>query len=250
MTEAAEFNRKPRDAIRPASVHTPAMTDHPLDRAVWNALTTRRAILAHGTGKARRIDPTIGLFVAAADTSPESLDDLAALVRPGETVGMIETKAWPLPPTLRATGHFALAQMVATAASPGPALPDITPLDESDAPEMLALATLTRPGPFFAATHRLGGYVGVRRGGALVAMAGTRLSLPGFVEVSAICTHPDHRGQGLGAALTRHVTARILASGDQPFLTSYVTNTSAIALYESLGFRTRREVIFTTIERG
>lgn len=222
---------------------------HPLDRSVWTALTTRRAGLAIGTGGARRIDPTIGLFVAAADRSAASLDDLATLISHGETVGMIETEAWPLPDGLRSTGAHQLAQMTATAPIAGPGLPDIVPLDDADAPAMLALATLTRPGPFFANTHRLGGYVGIRRHGALVAMAGTRLSLPGFVEVSAICTHPDHRGQGLGAALTRHLVARIQASGDVPFLTSYVTNSGAIALYESLGFRTRREMTFVTIER-
>lgn len=222
---------------------------HPLDRAVWAALTTRRADLAIGTGHARRIDPSIGLFVAVEDRSAASFDDLAALVAPGETVGMIETDAWPMPDAFRATGAYQLAQMIATDTVAGPTLPDILPLTDADAPEMLALATLSRPGPFFAGTHRLGGYVGVRRDGALVAMAGTRLSLPGFVEVSAICTHPDFRGRGFGAALTRHLVAGIHARGEVPFLTSYVTNTGAIALYESLGFQTRREMTFATIER-
>jgi predicted GNAT family acetyltransferase len=175
---------------------------------------------------------------------------MVALIGPGETVGMIETDAWPLPDSLRPTGAYQLAQMTATMPTPAPALPDIAPLGDADAPEMLALATLTRPGPYFARTHRLGGFVGIRRDGALVAMAGTRLSLPGFVEVSAICTHPDHRGQGLAAALTRHIVARTQAAGDVPFLTSYVTNTGAIALYEGLGFRTRREMTFVTIERA
>ncbi|WP_380787150.1 GNAT family N-acetyltransferase [Sphingomonas sp. R86521] len=222
---------------------------HPLDRAVWTALTTRRADLAVGTGRARRIDPSIGLFVAIEDRSAASFDDLAELVTPGETVGMIETDAWPLPDAFHATGAYQLAQMIATEAAAGPTLPDILSLTDADAPDMLALATLTRPGPFFAGTHRLGGYVGVRRNGVLVAMAGTRLSLPGFVEVSAICTHPDYRGRGFGAALTRHLVAGIHRRGEVPFLTSYVTNTGAIALYESLGFRTRREMTFATIER-
>ena len=222
---------------------------HPLDRAVWTALTTRRAGLAIGIGRARRIDPSVGLFVAAADRSAASLDDLTALVAPGETVGMIETDAWLLPDGLRATGEYRLAQMTAEVATPGPELADLRPMDDTDAPDMLALATLTRPGPFFTHTPRLGGYVGVRREGKLIAMAGTRLSLPGFVEVSAICTHPDHRGQGIGAALTRHLVTQIRSTGDTPFLTSYVINTGAIALYESLGFRTRREMSFVTIER-
>lgn len=222
---------------------------HPLDRAVWNALTTRRARLAVGSDRARRIDPAIGLFVAAEDQSAASLDDLAALILPGETVGMIEATAWSLSTPLRATGQYALLQMTATAIVPGPTRTDIVPLGNDDAAEMLALATLTRPGPFFAATHRLGGYVGVRCEGVLIAMAGTRLAPPGYTEVSAICTHPDYRGEGIGASLTRDVAGRILAAGDVPFLTSFVENAGAIAVYERLGFRARRELIFTTIER-
>lgn len=222
---------------------------HPLDRAIWTALNTRRAGFAIGTGRTRRIDPAIGLFVAAADHTDASLADVAALLSPGEMVGMIETAAWPLPSSLRATGRHALLQMTATAIVPGPTRTDIVPLSNYDAADMLALATLTRPGPFFAATHRLGGYVGVRREGVLIAMAGTRLALPGYTEVSAICTHPDHRGGGIAAALTRHVATGILAAGDIPFLTSYADNAGAIAVYTRLGFRARRELIFTTIER-
>lgn len=223
---------------------------HPLDRAVWNALTTRRAEFAIGAGRARRIDPAVGLFVTAEDESAASLADLAALISPGETVGTIETSEWPLPSQLRATGRHTLLQMTATAIMPGPIRSDIVSLSDDDAPEMLALATLARPGPFFAATHRLGGYVGVRRGGVLIAMAGTRLALPGYTEVSAICTHPDYRGAGIGAALTRHLATRILVAGNMPFLTSFIDNLGAIAVYERLGFQARRELVFTTIERN
>jgi predicted GNAT family acetyltransferase len=222
---------------------------HPLDRVVWNALTTRRAGFAVGSGRARRIDPAIGLFVAAEDQSAASLDDLAALLSHGEAVGMIETATWSLPPSLRATGQYALLQMIGTAIVPGQTRTDIVSLGDDDAAEMLALATLTRPGPFFAATQRLGEYVGVRRDGMLIAMAGTRLALPGYTEVSAICTHPGYRGEGIGAALTRNVAGRIFAAGDVPFLTSYVDNAGAIAVYERLGFRARRELVFTTLER-
>ncbi len=162
---------------------------------------------------------------------------------------MIETTAWPLPSPLQATGRHTLLQMTATDIVPVPTRADIVPLGDDDAAEMLALATLTRPGPFFNATQRLGGYVGIRSDGKLIAMAGTRLALPGFTEVSAVCTHPDHRGGGIAATLTRHFATGILAAGDVPFLTSFVDSFAAIAVYERLGFRARREPIFTTIER-
>ncbi|MEI9963878.1 MAG: GNAT family N-acetyltransferase [Caulobacteraceae bacterium] len=105
---------------------------------------------------------------------------------------------------------------------------------------MLALATLTQPGPFFARTHQLGDFIGVKQEGRLVAMAGERMRPTGFTEVSGVCTHPDWRGRGYAAGLMRLVAARILARGETPFLHVYASNTGAIALYEALGFRLRR----------
>jgi predicted GNAT family acetyltransferase len=120
-------------------------------------------------------------------------------------------------------------------------------MTDADAAEMLALATLTKPGPFFARTHQLGRFIGVRDNGVLVAMAGERLKTPGYTEVSAVCTHPDHRGRGYAAALMRQVMGGIVARGETPFLHSYAANTGAIRLYESLGFRFSRELVMTVL---
>ena len=103
----------------------------------------------------------------------------------------------------------------------------------------MALATLTRPGPFLDKTHLLGPFVGVRREGRLVAMAGERLSLDGHGEVSGVCTHPDFRGQGLAGALMRIVTSRILQRGETAFLHARAAHVETIAFYETLGFRGR-----------
>ena len=89
---------------------------------------------------------------------------------------------------------------------------------------MLALATLTRPGPFFARTHQLGAFIGVKQDGRLVAMAGERMQPTGFTEVSGVCTHPDPRGRGYAGGLMRQVAARILARGETPFLHAYADN--------------------------
>lgn len=159
----------------------------------------------------------------------------------------MQRDALPPVPGTRVERAAAGVQMVAEALAPGAAELDCVPLGDADAAEMLALATLTRPGPFFAHTHRLGHFVGVRREGRLAAMAGERLKPDGFTEVSGVCTHPDFRGQRLAAGLIRHVAAAILARGEVPFLHSYADNPGAIALYESLGFRQRCGVVVTTL---
>jgi predicted GNAT family acetyltransferase len=115
---------------------------------------------------------------------------------------------------------------------------------------MLDLVARTQPGPFLQRTVELGTYLGVRRDGALVAMAGERLHPPGFTEVSAVCTDPDHRGQGYAARLVQAVVAGIKERGDIPFLHATATNTNAIRLYEALGFRLHRRPVFKVTRVG
>lgn len=109
---------------------------------------------------------------------------------------------------------------------------------------MLDLVARTQPGPFLPRTHEMGTYLGIRRGGALVAMAGERLRPPGWSEISAVCTDPAHRGLGLGSRLVRAVGAVIRERGDVPFLHATATNTAAVRVYEGLGFTLRRTVEF------
>ncbi len=104
---------------------------------------------------------------------------------------------------------------------------------------MVELATLTKPGPFGTRTHELGVYLGIRHEGKLVAMAGERLKVPGYTEVSAVCTHPEHTGRGYAQALMTGVMGRIFARGETPFLHVREANTRAVRIYEKLGFRTR-----------
>lgn len=226
-------------------------TDHVLDRPVWAALKGRQAGIALGDGRALRFAPDYGLFAAAADRSAGSLAALAALVPASGGLALVEAEAPPAVPGTAAETRR-LWQMVAGGLTPAGA-PDFAILDltEADAPQMLALATLTAPGPFFARTHQLGDFVGVKTAdGTLITMAGERMKPDGFTEVSGVCTHPDHRGRGHAGALMRVVAGRILARGETPFLHSYAHNTGAIALYESLGFCLRREMIMTVLSRA
>jgi hypothetical protein len=183
------------------------------------------------------------VFAAAADESPESQAALAALCPAGDGIAVVEADEAPTPPGLAVVERGAIWQMLAETLAPGDA-PDfaVAPLTDADGPEMLALATLTKPGPFFERTHRLGDFVGVKVGGRLAAMAGERMRAPGYTEVSGVCTHPDHRGRGYAAALTRIVAANILARGETPFMHVFPSNAGAISVYQALGFRLRREM--------
>jgi predicted GNAT family acetyltransferase len=222
-------------------------TAHPLDAPVWQALTTRQAALARGDGKARGIDPDHGLFAAVAAHDPDHHAALADLVAPGETIGLIETAPPAALPGFHRSDTARCVQMLAI--DPPPAATNAVPLGDADAAEMIALAALTRPGPFFRHTHRFGGFLGIRIDGRLAAMAGTRLAPTGYREVSGVCTHPDHRGRGLAAGLIAAVATAIHAAGDTPFLTSYADNDGAIALYRRLGFALRRDLVFSLFER-
>jgi ribosomal protein S18 acetylase RimI-like enzyme len=224
--------------------------NHPLDRPVWSALTTGWAPLAEGDGRALRLEPGHGVFGAAADRSPESMAALGVLVPADSALWMVERNSWDAPPGTRIDRAAELVQMVCEALVPGPSPAfEIVDLVEAHAAEMLALATLTRPGPFVRHTNRLGNFVGVRIHGHLVAMAGERMKMPGLSEVSGVCTHPDHRGRGYAGALMRVVVARMIARDETPWLTSYASNTGAIGLYESLGFRTRTMMAMTVLIR-
>jgi len=223
---------------------------HPLDRPVWNALSGRQATFGLGEGAARRFDPRFGPLTGVADHSPEGLADLARLSSAPDGLWLLEADPVPPPPGMAVTNTAECVQMVAeqmTGSGPDIAF---TALGDADATEMLALATLTRPGPFAEQTHRLGDFIGVRQDGALIAMAGERMRPEGFTEVSGICTLPEHRGRGLAAGLTRVVMQRILDRGEIPFLHSYASNAGAIGLYESLGFRVRRTVNLTVLAKA
>lgn len=224
------------------------MTGHPLDRAAWHALTTRQSAFAVGDTRAVRLAPDFGLFAAAADGSAGSGAALARLVAEAGALWTIEREPAPPPRGLRIAGRRPCVQMtLAALAGDGGGPEEPVVLGEADAAAMLALATLTRPGPFFARTHRLGRFLGVRRGGRLVAMAGERLRPPGYTEVSGVCTHPDHRGHGHAARLMRAVADAILMRGETPFLTCYADQLATIALYGRLGFATRATIQATIL---
>jgi len=231
---------------RPAS--TPAPTGlAALDNPIFNSLLTAHSALALTHGQARRFPAAIGPLSGLPDQSPESYRDLRDLAGIRGTVVLFFQEP-PAPPagwTLLRTGL--LDQMICT--EPHPRLPldqplptGIRRLTASDAEAMVDLARLTEPGPFYPRTHELGVFFGYFEGTRLLAMAGQRLSLPGYIEVSAVCTHPDARGRGYAPTLMSLVMADIVARSQTPMLHSWSSNASAIAVYKKLGFTFRRNL--------
>jgi predicted GNAT family acetyltransferase len=223
------------------------MHAHPLDRPVWSSLQSGWAALARGDGKALRLDSDYGPFGATASDAAADLEALRALAPSAGELWVVETYEAAAPQQMTVARRGVLHQMVAEDLRPKRREVDAIALGDADAAEMQALAALTKPGPFTRLTHRLGDFFGVREEGRLIAMAGERMRMDGYCEVSGVCTHPDRRGRGLAGALMSIVAERIRARGEIPFLHSYAHNASAIGLYESLGFRYRTTIHLTVL---
>ena len=216
---------------------------HALDNPLWSALTGLQAHLAQRHGRAARFPVDVSPFAAVADPAdPTAWADLAALVGPGGVVVVPDVPAQP-PSGWEQLAMIPGVQMDGSGLVAAPD-PDAVVLGPADVPEMLDLVARTRPGPFLARTLDLGAYLGIRRGGALVAMAGERMHPPGWTEISAVCTDPAHRGQGLAGRLVRAVAVGIRARGEVPFLHAAADNASGIRLYAQLGFTHRRDILF------
>lgn len=211
---------------------------HPLDNPIWGSLTTRHARFALGSGPARRFVPEVGPLAGGERGAAESLAALTD-VPPGGAVGFFLDEPRPEVPGWKLLLEIPLVQMVHDGRRIAPPEDGFVPLGADRTAEMVALARLTKPGPFDVRTKELGDFVGVLEDGELAAMAGERLKLPGFTEVSGVCTRPASLGRGHAARLMSVVAARIQARGETPFLHSRADNARAIALYERLGYARR-----------
>lgn len=215
---------------------------HPLDNPVWHALTGPHAELARGAGAARHYPRDMAPFSAIETSAPAAYADLACDLSAGLEARLFRPVEEAPPPGWAVISARPIRQMVAEATDLGASHPQeatLRPLGPGDATEMLALAEAAKPGPFGPRTPHLGRYLGLRGpDGRLLAMAGERFRLPGHVELSAICVHPEVRGRGLGAALTLRLAREALARGEVPFLHVFPDNPAA-GLYARLGFRDR-----------
>jgi predicted GNAT family acetyltransferase len=213
-----------------------------LDNPIWHALSTVQAGFGRGTLSAKSFFPLIGPLSGIPDQSPASYAALAEVVQPGGVVALFLESDPAFPSSWSSVHADVMYQMIGDEplrlAPPG----EFRELGSTDVPQMISLAELTEPGPFLQRTRELGRFVGSFHEGQLAAMAGERLQLKGLREVSAVCTHPDHRGRGYARALMSEIIRGIVDRGETPFLHVRHRNVNAIALYENMGFRIRRKL--------
>ena len=225
-----------------------------LDNPAWSALTTLQAHVAVGDSLARRYPADIAPIAGIGTRDRRAIDELCALVPDGDVLslpGTLEELAPLLPASVRITLQKRLVQMVSVRPTevPSPSV-DVSVLSDADVPEMLSLVALTHPGPFRPRTHTLGTYLGIHVEGRLAAMAGQRMHLPGWREVSAVCTHPAFQGRGYARTLIARLVAAIRDEGLTPFLHVEESNVRAQEVYAALGFVERKRLPLLVIERA
>ncbi|WP_157226464.1 GNAT family N-acetyltransferase [Gordonia soli] len=231
---------------------TPSTDPDPrhLDSPVRSALIGRHAHLALTAGRVIRYRPDVSAFIGhPPDMTGDDWADLWRLVGAGATFSLRDYDGGPPPDPIRLVRTFDVVQLTGHDLATRPD-PEAVVLGRRDVPEMLELVSRTRPGPFRIATVEMGRYLGIRRSGRLVAMAGERMKPTGWTEISAVCVDPDHRRNGLATRLVRAVGDAVRADGATPFLHAAATNHDAIRLYQDLGFTLRHTVVLSFFESG
>lgn len=214
-----------------------------LDNPVWWSLRTRHAHLAQGGPMVLRYPAAFSPLSGMSAGTTENVDALAQLFAIGEEFDVPGDYVFKDSGKWEVRGRIRIVQMIRRDRSPLPAAVEtIVALGAGDVAEMLALVELTHPGPFRERTIELGVFAGIRRQGRLVAMAGERLWIGDYREISGVCTHPDAQRAGLARTLMSHVINRMLGAGQTPFLHVDQRNERAIALYQALGFVRRTEL--------
>jgi predicted GNAT family acetyltransferase len=231
----------------PTDSNSPA---HPLDNVIWGALTSRNRNVAEGDDLALRYPAPIAPFAAMIDRTTASFQALGALLPAGDQIALFTLEEVIPPSSFSVVKRDIVDQMVFDRTPAQDGSTPIVRLEARDVPDMLALVEATHPGPFGPRTIELGQFIGVRRDGMLVAMAGERMRLDGFTEISAVCVHPSCRGQGLAAELVRTLARSIELRAETSFLHVFNSNRAAIELYRKLGFVLRQHVHLAVLARG
>ncbi|MEJ1964245.1 MAG: GNAT family N-acetyltransferase [Gammaproteobacteria bacterium] len=221
---------------------------HPLDNPIWSSLTTKHASFAVARKDAARYPPQVAPFAAVRSGESQVLAQLEELINGGESVYLVGVapelaRGWsvessePIP-------QLVCVSPVVVRNGPEPAV-----LTEANRSDMLALTALVFPGFFRARTVEMGRYIGIYHGRVLAAMAGERMRMDGYQEISGVCTHPEFIGRGYAQRLVALLANAILERGDTPFLHTHHENARALSLYDHLGFKVRTAVMLWHVTR-
>lgn len=223
---------------------------HILDNPVWQALTGAESRFNLGNQTVTWLSEDISPFAGLPEWTPQMQELLYEQLPEGRSWSAMIAE--PVVFTNRWNPVFttSLFQMVCHRHIPFTKTADCRPLTVSDVPEMLALTALTKPGPFAKKTIEYGNYHGVFENEVLVAMAGERLHLDAYTEVSAVCTHPDYTGKGYAALLVSLIASKIIQENKTPILHVTSNNLRAIGMYEKLGFSVRSGMYFGVFKRN
>jgi ribosomal protein S18 acetylase RimI-like enzyme len=129
---------------------------------------------------------------------------------------------------------------------PGPV---VMTMGEAQVPDMIGLTDLVFPGFFRPRTLDMGAYCGIYDGRRLAAMAGERMRLDGYQELSAVCTHPAYTGRGYAQRLLSILCNSAFDRGFTPFLHVYADNQRAIAVYRRTAFVDRAVLPFWSLHQ-
>lgn len=222
-----------------------------LDNPVWEALHTLQSHFNIGNEKVKFFPATVAPFIGMHSWTERYMQEMIAHLPADRSFSVMKVKAEKLPSSVDIIFTTPLYQLFCPMVKPftNPAI-EIRKLGSSDVAQMLALTALTKPGPFYEKTIEFGNYYGIFSKDVLVAMAGERLKVKGYTEISAICTHPNYLGNGYASYLISHVCNHIIQQGNIPFLHVKTDNVGAIEVYKKLGFVIRADVYFAIFKKG
>jgi ribosomal protein S18 acetylase RimI-like enzyme len=214
--------------------------ENKLDNPVWYSISETHKDFGIDCGTIKFYHPDycpFGGFIVLDDIG-NSISEYAKLTDNFFIIGQKPN----VPDNLKLKNELVCLQMIIRAKINAAIEDQIVKLKEEHLADLLGLVKMVYPDYFKKKTFSLGDYYGIYKNNQLVAVAGERMQMDQYIEVSAVITHPEHTGKGYAKQLVTHVVNAIFEQNKTPFLHVAESNIGAIRLYEKLGFQTRKKI--------